>query len=90
MDKNIKEIVSEIVEVLHKKGQDSIKEDVLCIKLDNYNLSVEQVQDVKDALINQGIKIIDDSVIYIKKGQPVSENDLKAITKIITENSSNP
>lgn len=34
-----------------------------------------------------GIKIIDDSVIYIKKGQPVSENDLKAITKIITENS---
>ena len=34
-----------------------------------------------------GIKIIDDSIVYIKKGQPVSENDMKAIVKIINENS---
>ena len=34
-----------------------------------------------------GIKIIDDSVVYIKKGQEISENDMKAITKIINENS---
>ena len=34
-----------------------------------------------------GIKIIDDSIVYIKKGQEISEKDMKAITKIITENS---
>ncbi len=60
MDKNIKEIVTEILEALHKKGQDSIKEDVLCIKLDNYSLTVEQVQQVKEELIKKGIKIIDE------------------------------
>ncbi len=34
-----------------------------------------------------GIKIIDDSIVYIKKGQEVSERDMKAIVKIITDNS---
>ena len=33
-----------------------------------------------------GIKIIDDSIVYIKKGQEVSEKDMKAIVKIITDN----
>lgn len=60
MDKNIKEIVTEILEALRKKGQDTIKEDVLCIKLDNYNLTVEQVQQVKEGLVKNGIKIIDE------------------------------
>ena len=36
---------------------------------------------------SSGIKIIDDSVVYIKKGQEVSEKDMRAIVKIITENS---
>lgn len=35
-----------------------------------------------------GIKIIDNSVVYIKKGQEVSEKDMKAIVKIINDNSS--
>lgn len=34
-----------------------------------------------------GIKIIDDSIVYIKKGQEISEKDMKAIVKIINENS---
>ena len=33
-----------------------------------------------------GIKVIDDNILYIKKGHQMSENDIKAITKVITEN----
>ena len=60
MDKNLKEIVMTIAETLRKKGQDSIKEDVLCMKLDAHNLSVEQIEDVKKELIKLGFKIIDE------------------------------
>ena len=60
MDKNLKEIINSIVDALRKKGQDSIKEDVLFIKLDNHNLQVEQVELVKKELIKHGIKIIDE------------------------------
>ena len=60
MDKNLQEIVKAVLEALHKKGQDSIKEDVLCMKLDSYNLQVEQVEEVKQQLIKAGIKIIDE------------------------------
>ncbi len=34
-----------------------------------------------------GIKIIDDSVVYIKKGQEISQQDMKTITDFIAQNS---
>lgn len=60
MANSIKSISNEIYEMLKKKGQDTIKEDVLCLKLVSYNLSVEQVEDVKKELVAKGIKIIDE------------------------------
>ena len=60
MDKSLKEITSTLIEALRKKGQDSIKEDVLCMKLDAYNLDAEQVEDIKKELVKQGFKIIDE------------------------------
>ena len=60
MDKNLKEIVSTLADALQKKGQDSIKEDVLCMKLDTYNLDADQVEEIKKELINLGFKIIDE------------------------------
>ena len=60
MDKNLKEIINSIVETLSKKGQDSIKADTLLMKLDSYNLDVEQVEEVKKELVKCGIKIVDD------------------------------
>ena len=33
-----------------------------------------------------GIKVIDDNILYIKKGHQMTESDIKAITKVITEN----
>ncbi len=35
-----------------------------------------------------GIKVIDDNILYIKKGHQMTETDIKAITKVITENAS--
>ena len=60
MDKNLKEIASSIADTLQKKGQDSIKEDVLFMKLATYNLDADQVEEVKKELIALGIKIIDE------------------------------
>ena len=60
MDKSLKEITSTLIEALRKKAQDSIKEDVLCMKLDAYNLDAEQVEDIKKELVKQGFKIIDE------------------------------
>jgi len=60
MDKNLKDISITIIEALRKKGQESIKEDVLCMKLDSFNLDVEQVEQVKSELIKQGIRVIDE------------------------------
>lgn len=34
-----------------------------------------------------GVKIIDDSIVYIKKGQEISEDELKKLAKMINENS---
>ncbi len=36
-----------------------------------------------------GIKVIDDNILYIKKGHQMTEGDIKAITKVITENAKN-
>lgn len=33
-----------------------------------------------------GVKVIDDKILYIKKGHKVTDADIKAITKIITDN----
>ena len=60
MDKNLKEIASSIADALHKKGQDSIKEDVLFMKLASYNLDADQVELVKKELIALGIKITEE------------------------------
>ena len=60
MDKNLKEIASSIADTLRKKGQDTIKEDVLFMKLASYNLDADQVELVKKELITLGIKIIEE------------------------------
>lgn len=60
MGVNIKSVSNEIYEMLKKKGQTSIREDVLCLKLDSYNLSAEQVEAVKKELVAKKVKIIEE------------------------------
>lgn len=82
MDKNLKEIVSMLLDALHKKGQDSIKEDVLCMKLDAYNLDAVQVEKIKNELIAKGIKIIDE----IPDGMVIDDKEFDDIVSQINVN----
>ena len=36
-----------------------------------------------------GIKVIDDNILYIRKGHQMTEGDIKALTRVITENAKN-
>ena len=82
MDKNLQEIVTAMLEALHKKGQDSIKEDVLCMKLDAYNLDAEQVEEIKKELISKGIKIIDE----IPDGMIIDDKEFDDIVSQVNVN----
>ncbi len=82
MDKNLKEIVSMLLDALHKKGQDSIKEDVLCMKLDAYNLDAVQIEKIKNELVAQGIKIIDE----IPDGMIIDDKEFDDIVSQINVN----
>ena len=82
MDKNLQEIVTMLLEALHKKGQDSIKEDVLCMKLDAYSLDAEQVEEIKNELIGKGIKIIDE----IPDGMVIDDKEFDDIVSQINVN----
>ena len=82
MDKSLKDIVASLIETLRKKGQDSIKEDVLCMKLDAYNLAVEQVEAVKKELVKHGIKITDE----IPDGMIIDDKEFDDIVSQVNVN----
>ena len=82
MNKNLQEISTTILDTLRKKGQDSIKEDVLCMKLDAYSLDAEQVQEIKSELVKKGIKIIDE----IPEGMVIDDKEFDDIVSQINVN----
>ena len=75
-----------VIVVSHDREFAEIYGDRIIELKDGKILSDVTKKEVEAQEASDGIKIIDNSVLYIKKGKQVTENEMKAIAKIINAN----
>ena len=76
-----------VIIVSHDREFAEIYGDRIIELKDGHIISDVTKKEIEAQSTQSGIKIIDDSIVYIKKGQEISEKDMKAIVKIINDNS---
>ena len=75
-----------VIVVSHDREFAEIYGDRIIELKDGKILSDVTKKEIEAQQASEGIKIIDNSVLYIKKGKQVTDNEMKAIAKIINAN----